>query len=124
MHSDTHSDTIFLHDLRIQTVVGIWDWERQLPQIVSIDLDMGWDMSKAVLSEDLADALDYKSVSKRVTQFVQDKQFQLVETAADSIAAMIMQEFSVPWIRVAIHKPHAVSSSRSVGVVLERGSYA
>jgi dihydroneopterin aldolase len=117
-------DTVFVKDLCFKTIVGIWDWERQLPQKVSIDLDMGWDMSAAAKSEDLSDALDYKSVSKRVEAFVQEQKFQLVETAADKIAEMVMQEFNVPWIRVAIHKPFAVTNSKSVGVVVERGEYA
>jgi len=117
-------DIVFVKDLRFKTIVGIWDWERQLPQFVSIDLEMGWDQSRAAKSEDIADALDYKSVSKRVEQFVTEKKFKLVEAAADAVAAMVMQEFHVPWIKVAIHKPYAVTNSKSVGVIVERGSYA
>jgi 7,8-dihydroneopterin aldolase/epimerase/oxygenase len=117
-------DIVFVRDLRFKTIVGIWDWERQMPQIVSINLDMGWDMSRAAQSQDLADTLDYKSVSKRVEAFVQEQKFKLVEAAAEAIAAMVMKEFAVPWIRVAIHKPFAVTRSQSVGVVVERGVYA
>jgi len=117
-------DIVFVKDLRFKTIVGIWDWERQMPQTVSIDLEMGWDLSVAAVSENIADALDYKTVSKRVEKFVKEKKFQLVETAADSIASMVMTEFSVPWIKVAIHKPHAVTNSKSVGVIVERGHYA
>ena len=117
-------DVVCVKDLRFKTIVGIWDWERQMPQVVSVDLDMGWDLSKAARSEEITDALDYKSVSKRVEAFVQEQKFKLVEAAADAIAAMVMKEFGVPWIRVAIHKPFAVSRSKSVGVVVERGVYA
>jgi dihydroneopterin aldolase len=117
-------DTVFVKDLRFKTIVGIWDWERQMPQTVSIDLEMGWDVKPAAQSEDIKDALDYKKVSKRVEQFVTESKFQLVETAADSIAEMVMDEFSVPWIKVAIHKPYAVTKSKSVGVVVERGRHA
>jgi dihydroneopterin aldolase len=117
-------DVVFVKDLRFKTIVGIWDWERQLPQTVSISLDMGWDMARASRTEDIADALDYKSVSKRVEAFVQEQKFKLVEAAADAVAAMVMDEFGVPWIRVAIHKPFAVTRSQSVGVVVERGEYA
>jgi dihydroneopterin aldolase len=117
-------DTVFVKDLRFKTIVGIWDWERQMPQTVSIDLEMGWDVKPAAQSEDIKDALDYKKVSKRVEQFVTESKFQLVETAADSIAEMVMDEFSVPWIKVAIHKPYAVTKSKAVGVVVERGSHA
>ena len=117
-------DIVFVKDLRFKTIVGIWAWERQMPQTVSIDLEMAWDMQKAADSEDINDALDYKAVSKRVQAFVTEKKFQLVETAADSIAGLIMHEFSVPWVKVAIHKPFAVTGSKSVGVVVERGQYA
>jgi len=114
-------DIVFVKDLRFKTIVGCWDWERQLPQYVSIDLEMGWDITRPAASEDLNDALDYKAVSKRVEQHVVERQFELVETAADSIAELVMDEFSVPWIKVAIHKPHAVTGSKSVGVMVERG---
>ena len=92
-----------------------------MPQTVSVDLDMGWDNTVPAASEKLTDALNYKAVSKRVTEFVQEKKYELVETAADGIADMVMSEFAVPWIRVAIHKPFAVTGSSSVGVVVERG---
>ena len=114
-------DIVFVKDLRFKTIVGCWDWERQLPQYVSIDLEMGWDFTKPAASDQLNDALNYKVVSKRVEEHVVEKKFELVEAAADSIAVLVMDEFSVPWIRVAIHKPHAVSNSKSVGVVVERG---
>jgi dihydroneopterin aldolase len=117
-------DVVVVKDLRFKTIIGLWDWERQMQQIVSIDLEMAWDMSRAAKSEDLSDALDYKSVSQRVEKFVQEKKFKLVEAAADGIAAMIMSDFGVPWIKVAIHKPHAVTGSQSVGVIVERGNYA
>lgn len=117
-------DVVVVKDLRFKTIIGLWDWERQMQQIVSIDLEMAWDMSRAAKSEDLSDALDYKSVSQRVEKFVQEKQFKLVEAAADGIAAMIMSDFNVPWIKVAIHKPHAVTGSQSVGVIVERGHHA
>jgi dihydroneopterin aldolase len=116
-------DIVFVKDLRFKTIVGCWDWERQMPQTISIDLDMGWDNSRAAASCDLQDALNYKAVSNRVEEFVQDKKFELVESAADGIATMVMDEFSVPWIKVAIHKPFAVTGSKSVGVIVERGNH-
>jgi dihydroneopterin aldolase len=117
-------DIVFVKDLRFKTIVGCWDWERQLPQTISIDLDMGWDNSTPAASGDLKDALNYKEVSNRVEQFVQEQQYELVESAADGIAALLMEEFAIPWVRVAIHKPFAVTGSKSVGVVVERGNRA
>jgi len=115
-------DIVVVRELRFETIVGCWDWERQLPQQVSIDLEMAWDMSKAARSEDLSDALNYKAVSKRVESFVCEQEFELVETAAHSIADLVMDEFAVPWLRVTFNKPHAVTGSKSVGVVVEKGS--
>jgi dihydroneopterin aldolase len=116
-------DIVFVKDLRFKTIIGCWDWERKMQQVVSIDLEMGWDNTGPAQSDDISDALNYKDVSKRVESFVQEKQFELVESAAEGIAGMVMEEFDVPWIRVAIHKPYAVTNSKSVGVIVERGEY-
>jgi dihydroneopterin aldolase len=115
-------DTIFLRDLRIRTIVGIWEWERRMPQIVSIDLDMGTDIRRAARSDQIEDTLDYKAVTQRVKALVSDSGFNLIETMAEQIAALIVNEFGVPWVRVAVHKPWAISGSRDVGVVIERGA--
>lgn len=115
-------DTIFLRDLRIRTIVGIWEWERRMPQTVSIDLDMGTDIRRAARSDQIEDTLDYKAVTQRVKALVSDSGFNLIETMAEQIAALIVNEFGVPWVRVAVHKPWAISGSRDVGVVIERGS--
>ncbi|MBL8199142.1 MAG: dihydroneopterin aldolase [Chromatiales bacterium] len=115
-------DTIFLRDLRIRTIVGIWEWERRMPQIVSIDLDMGTDIRRAAQSDQIEDTLDYKAVTRRVRTLVTESGFNLIETMAERIAALIIDEFGAPWVRVAVHKPGAIRGSRDVGVVIERGS--
>ncbi len=115
-------DTIFLRDLRIRTIVGIWAWERRMPQIVSIDLDMATDIRRAAGSDRIDDTLDYKAVSSRITTFVAESSFQLIETMAEQVAGIIRTEFGVPWVRVAVHKPWAIRGSRDVGVVIERGA--
>lgn len=115
-------DTIFLRDLRIRTIVGIWEWERRLPQVVSIDLDMATDIRRAAGSDHISDTLDYKAVTRRIKAFVADSRFNLIETMAEQIASIIMAEFDVPWVRVAVHKPWAIRGSRDVGVAIERGA--
>ena len=117
-----HLDTIFLRDLRVRTIVGIWEWERRMPQLVSIDLEMAADVRRAAASDNIADTLDYKAVSKRVIGFVEDSSFNLVETLAERVAEVVTREFAVPWVKVAIHKPWAIRGSRDVGIVVERGS--
>ena len=114
-------DTIFLRDLRITTIVGIWEWERRMPQVVSIDLDMAADIARAAASDDNRDTLDYKAVTKRVKELVAGSGFNLIETMAHRVAALITDEFGVPWVRVSVHKPFAIRGSRDVGITVERG---
>ncbi len=114
-------DRIFLRDLRIETIIGIFDWERETPQTVSIDLEMATDVARAAQSDDIADALDYKAIAKRLIAFVGDSDFQLVETLAERIAAILREEFGVAWVRVSVNKGGAVRGASGVGVVIERG---
>ncbi|MGI9341949.1 MAG: dihydroneopterin aldolase [Gammaproteobacteria bacterium] len=117
----THKDTIFVSDLRIDAIVGIWDWERALPQQIGIDLEMAADIRAAAEADDIAATLDYRAVSKRVTEFVQESKFQLVETMAEKVAGVVREEFGVAWVKVTVHKPLAVRGSRDVGISIERG---
>ena len=114
-------DKIFLHELKIETIIGIWEWERKIRQTVVIDLEMSADIAKAAATDDVADTLNYKSVAKRVQGFVADSRFQLVETLAEKIAEIIREEFGVAWVRVTVHKPGAIRGSRDVGIDIERG---
>ena len=114
-------DKIFLEELRIETIIGIWEWERKIRQTVIIDLEMSADIAKAAASDDVADTLNYKSVAKRVQEFVGASSFQLVETLAERIAGIIRDEFDVAWVRVKLHKPGAIRGSKDVGVEIERG---
>ncbi len=114
-------DIVFIRELEIETVIGIYDWERKIRQKVSLDLDMGFDIRKAAASDDIEHALNYKAVAKRLIAFVGESQFQLVETLAERICALVIEEFDVRWVRLTLHKPGAVSGSRSVGVCIERG---
>ncbi len=113
-------DTIFLHDLRVETIVGVGDWERKIRQTVSIDLEMGADIGRAAESDSIDDTLNYKRVAKRVQQFVTESSFQLVETLAERIADIVLQEFDVPWVEVRVNKPGAIRGARDVGVKIRR----
>ena len=114
-------DIIFLRDMRIDTVIGIWDWERKIRQTVSIDLEMAADIRKAAATDSVDDTLNYKSVAKRLQQFVGESSFQLVETLAEEIAAIVINEFDVPWVRLRLNKPGAIRGARDVGILIERG---
>lgn len=115
-------DIVYIRDLRIETIIGIFDWERRCPQTISLDIEMGCDIRKAAETDDIAHALDYKSVSKRLIQFVSEADFQLVERLTEEIAKLIMSEFTVPWVRIVLNKKGAVRGSRDVGIIIERGS--
>ena len=117
-------DRVFIEDLNIETVIGIFDWEREIRQTVSIDLEMEFDIRKAAKSDDIKDTLDYKSVSKRLIHFVEDAEFQLVEALAEHCAAIVLEEFPVRWLRLKLGKPGAIRGSSAVGVIIERGDHA
>lgn len=115
-------DIVFIRDLRIETVIGIYDWEREIRQPVVFDLEMGADIARAAASDSIDATLDYKAVSKRLIEFVEASEFQLVETLAERCAAIVIHEFGVPWVRLTLNKIGAVSAARDVGVIIERGS--
>ena len=114
-------DIVYIHDLRIETIIGIHDWERERRQIVSLNLEMGTDIRPAAATEEIALAVDYHAVAMRLIGYVEGSEFLLLETMAESIAALVMREFSVPWLRLRIGKPGAVAAARDVGVLIERG---
>ena len=114
------SDRVFIDDLRIQTVIGVFDWEREIRQAVSLDLEMEFDIRQAALSDSIEDTLDYKSVAKRLIGFVEQSEFGLIETLAEHVARIVVKEFNVPEVRVVLHKPGAIRGARDVGVVIER----
>jgi dihydroneopterin aldolase len=114
-------DIVFLRGLRIETTIGIYDWEKAIKQPVILDLEMATDVARGAASDRIEDALDYKAVSKRLKQFVADSRFELVETLAERCAAIIRDEFGVPWVRLTLNKIGAVSDSEGVGVIIERG---
>ena len=114
-------DIVFIRELKIETVIGIYDWERKIRQTVSLDIEMAADIRKAADSDDIDDTLSYKDVAKRVIEFVEASEFELVEALAEEICRIVREEFHAPWVRLVLNKPGAVRGARSVGVIIERG---
>jgi dihydroneopterin aldolase len=114
-------DIVFLRDLQIDTVIGIYDWERNIQQTVVLDIEMSADIAKAAATDQIEDTLDYKAVAKRMIQFVGGSQFMLVETLAERCSDIIREEFGVAWLRLSINKKGAISGATDVGVIIERG---
>jgi dihydroneopterin aldolase len=113
-------DKIFIHALKAEAIIGIYDWERQVRQTVLVDLEFAADVRKAALTDSIDDTLNYKRVAKRILAFVESSQFHLVETLAEHVAMLVLDEFGISWVRVILSKPGAVRSSRDVGVSVER----
>ena len=120
MDTQQSTDSISLRELKVETVIGVWDWERKIRQTVCIDLEMGADIRRAAKTDSIDDTLNYKAVSKRVQQFVADSEFQLVETMAEKIAEVVLREFELPWIQVRVSKPGAIRGAKDVGVQIYR----
>ena len=114
-------DIIYLHDLKIDCVIGIWEWERRIKQRIIIDLDMAWDIRPAAASDRIDDTLNYKAVAKRLISYVEASEFQLVESLAENVARLVLEEFPVPWVRLRVNKKGAVRGATDVGIIIERG---
>ena len=113
-------DKVFIQGLKIDTVIGIYDWEREIRQDVTLDLEMAADIKAASITDHIDQTLDYKSVAKRLIQFVKDSEFQLVETLAEKITEIVLNEFEVEWVKLTLNKGEAVSGASGVGVIIER----
>jgi dihydroneopterin aldolase len=115
-------DIIYINELKIDTVIGIYEWERRTRQTIVLNIEMGADIKMAASSDDIKDTLDYKAISKRISSFVSDSEYKLVETLIENVAEIILSEFGVPWCKISLNKPGALRGARDVGVIIERGN--
>jgi len=113
-------DKVFINNLQVETIIGIFDWEREVRQVVSIDLEMEFDNKRAAKSDDIEEALDYKKVGKRVSAFVEESKYKLVERLAEQIAKLVLKEFPISSLTVSVMKPGAMRGSESVGIRITR----
>jgi dihydroneopterin aldolase len=118
--SASSTDSIFLRGLECRCIIGFIDWERQVPQTLIIDLELPCDCARAAVRDDVSDTVDYKSVAKRVLSWVGESNFKLLETLAEHLCQLLLEEFALAWVRVRINKPGAIRHSRDVGVAIER----
>jgi 2-amino-4-hydroxy-6-hydroxymethyldihydropteridine diphosphokinase len=113
-------DKIYIQDLQIDTIIGVYDWERETRQMVVLDLEMAVDIRPSAASDRVADTLNYKKVTKRLIEYVHDTRCQLVETLAQRVAEIVLYEFGVRWLKLRISKPGALRHARNVGVEIIR----
>ncbi|HTD29337.1 MAG TPA: dihydroneopterin aldolase [Xanthomonadaceae bacterium] len=113
-------DKVFIAGLEVETVIGIYDWERKIRQPLVFDIEMAFDNRVPAATDDIVDTLDYKAISKRLIAFVSESSFGLVETLAERCAEMILAEFPVARLRLKLSKPGAVRGATAVGVIIKR----
>lgn len=118
------TDSVLIEGLTVETVIGVYDWEREIRQTLRIDLEMAWDNRPAAAADDVGRALDYAAVSQHVQDFFERCQPALLETAAEQLAQDLMTTFSIPAVRLTLWKPGAVPAARQVGVRLQRGDWS
>lgn len=114
-------DIIFLGGLEVETVIGIYDWERTIKQKIILDLEMAHDIKQAAATDDIRYALDYKTVSDRIVSLVENSEYFLVETLIEKIAECLLQEFHIPWVKIRLNKKGAITRAQDVGIIIERG---
>lgn len=115
------ADIVFIEGLAVETVIGVYDWERDITQRLLVDLEMAWDNRAPGASDYVADALDYAAVSEFVSRCIRQIEPQLVERAAEVLAAELQSHFGISWLRLTLRKPGAVPAASAVGVRIERG---
>ena len=114
-------DTVSIRELRVSAIIGMHGWERETEQTLVFAVDMAADAAKAAASDDIKDALDYSAVAQTVRDVVTRGEFQLIETAADSVARQLLADHSLDWVRVEVAKPLA-RDGYTAAVTVERGS--
>jgi dihydroneopterin aldolase len=116
-------DKVFIKGLHIQTTIGFFQWEKEIKQTLVIDVAMAWDTAKAAENDELAKTLDYAEISTVIETFANDNPVDLLETLAERMAAFLMTQYHIPWLRLSIGKPGAVHNADTVGVEIERGQF-
>ena len=114
-------DTLFLRDFRLQMIIGIYEWERKVPQTVQLDLEIGLPHSRACQTDDVADSINYADVAQRIRDTITQRDFNLVEALAEHVAQVVLTEFGSPWIKVCVTKLAVVRGIKQLGICIERG---
>jgi len=114
-------DILFIRELRLDTEIGVYDWEKNVKQPISLDIEVNTTTQRAAETDDLVHALDYQTIADRISEFLTSRHFNLVETVAEEIAGILMKEFGVTWLRLRVSKLSAIKTAKDVGVLIERG---
>ncbi len=115
-------DSVFIEELTVMTIIGVYDWEQTTQQKIVFDIEMGWDHHQAAITDDVTDCLNYAEISAAIVQQVEHNRYALLERVAEEVAAMLLQRFHSPWVRIKVSKPGAVAQAKGAGVIIERRS--
>lgn len=117
----TIKDRVLIESLTVYTTIGVYDWEKNIKQKLVLDLEMAWDNKPAGNSDNVEFCLDYFVVSQSITSFIEANKFELIETVAERVAQLVIEQFSVQWLKIKVSKPDAIANAGNVAVVIERG---
>ncbi len=117
----TEMDIIFLRELKVETLVGVYEWEKRVPQALQLDLEIALPNSRACQSDDIADALDYSKITAHIQGVLRSRHFNLLEALAEHIAQILLDDFKAPWVKVSVAKLQAIRGAKMVGISIERG---
>lgn len=115
-----HYDRVCIEGLMIVTTIGVYDWEKDIQQKLILDLEMAWDNQLAGLHDDVNYCLNYADISQTIINYMQNHQFNLIESVAENVASLIFEQYNVPWLKIKVSKPSAVPAARNVAVIIER----
>jgi dihydroneopterin aldolase len=113
-------DIIFLRELKVETLIGVYEWEKRVPQTLQLDMEIALPNTRACQSDDIHDALDYSAIVRHIQSALSNHHFNLLEALAERIAQILLTDFNVPWVKVSVAKLNAIRDSRMVGISIER----
>ncbi|UDG80969.1 Dihydroneopterin aldolase [Candidatus Hartigia pinicola] len=113
-------DIVFIKQLSITTTIGTYDWEQKIKQTLVFDIEMGWDITRASMSDNIMYSLDYETVSQALIVHVSNTKYNLVERVAEEVAQLLLKNFNCPWVKIKVTKPGAITQASQVGVIIER----
>ncbi|MCX8671195.1 dihydroneopterin aldolase [Gilliamella sp. B2865] len=117
----TIKDRVLIESLTVYTTIGVYDWEKNIKQKLVLDLEMAWDNKPAGKSDNVEFCLDYFVVSQSITSLIEANKFELIETVAERVAQLVIEQFSVQWLKIKVSKPDAIANAGNVAVIIERG---
>ncbi len=113
-------DKIFLNDLKIDAIIGIYDWERKTSQTLNFDIELNFDICKAAASDNIVDSIDYDAIARTTVNFVESSRYQIIEALAENVCALLLEKFPIPRIKLTLSKPITLHGQNTAKISIER----